>query len=101
MKIVWTRRAANQFEEKAARIELEHPRSAAEWIARINSAIQQLSRFPLRGHSLHELTGEPVRALTVGAHRIIYRVDERRVKVLSIKHSREDLSPDDLRPDYP
>lgn len=101
MKVLWTRRAADQFEAKADSIAVDHPRAAAEWVARINDSVDDLARFPLRGQRLGELTSEPVRVLTIGLYRVIYRVDEGRVTVLSIKHSREAVAADDLRPDYP
>jgi toxin ParE1/3/4 len=101
MKITWTMRAADQFEAIIAAIEADHPVAAPSWVKRIGKAVDQLARFPECGHRLADFSDEPARELVLAPYRILYSLDGERVMILSIKHSREALSVDDLRPDYP
>lgn len=101
MRIIWTMRAADQLEARIASIEADHPLAAAAWVTRFGKALDQLARFPLCGHRLPEFPEEPAREVIVAPARIIYRTDTDRVLILSIKHTREELAREDLRPDYP
>lgn len=101
MRIIWTMRAADQLEARIASIEADHPLAAAAWVKRFGRALDQLTRHPLCGHRLPDFPDEPAREVIVAPSRIIYRADADRVIILSIKHSREELAREDLRPDYP
>jgi toxin ParE1/3/4 len=101
MRIRWTSRGADQFEARIASIEKDRPLAAAAWVQRVEKALDQLTRFPLSGHRLADFPDEPARELMVPPCRIVYRVDGDRALILSIKHAREALVLEDLRPDYP
>lgn len=101
MRIAWTMRAADQLEAKIASMEADHPLAAAAWVKRLTRALDQLAQFPLCGHRIPEFPDEPARELIVMPYRVVYRAEEERVSILTIKHTREELLREDLRPDYP
>jgi len=35
MNLIWTKQAADQLAAQAARIEIDHPRAAVQWVRRI------------------------------------------------------------------
>ena len=94
-------RAAEQLEARADAMDAVHPGSAAAWLERVWHALDQLVRFPLRGRRVPEYLEEPVREVIVRPCRIIYQPSEHQVQILTVKHSREELFPDDVHPDYP
>lgn len=101
MKIIWTLRAAGQLEAQVKRIEADHPLAAAVLVKRVGKALDQVARLPLSGHRFPEFPGEQAREVVLAPLRMIYRVEHDRVVILSIKHCREQLRVEDLRPDYP
>lgn len=101
MKLIWTLRAADQLERAAEAIEIDRPAAARKRVERILNAVDQLPSFPLRGRRVLDFTGHAVRELVIPPYRILYEPASDHVTVLSIKHSREELSIEDLRPDYP
>lgn len=101
MKIIWTMRAADQLEARVAAIEADHPLAAAVCVKRVGKALDQLVRFPLSGHRVAEFPDEQAREVVLAPLRMIYRVEGDRVTIVSIKHCRQKLQIEDLRPDYP
>lgn len=102
MRVAWTLRAANQLEAAAASREAEdQPRAAAALVRRVVAAVEQLRRFPLSGHRVRQFPDSAVREILIPSFRILYLLDGRRVVILSIKHMRETLATEDLRPDFP
>lgn len=94
-------RAADQLEAKIAQIEVDHPSAAPVWVERIVGTVDTLEHFPLRGRPFHESLDGPVRELVIAPYRVLYRLEKDSLVILSVRHSREEISPEDLRPDYP
>lgn len=101
MKLIWTRRAADQLEAVVEAIAAKHPDAAVECARRIVEAAEELPHFPLRGRRVPEFAELIVRELVLPPYRLIYEPAPGHVRLLSIKHCRQTLSGDDVRPDYP
>ena len=67
---------------------LHHPEQAARWLEEIGAALQSLSVLPERCPLVPEVQvrGKAQRALRVGSHRVIFRVEAGQVRVLRIRH---------------
>lgn len=62
-------------------------------IERIFSKVEKLSEYPERGRKVPEANREEIREIFEGEYRIIYRVEPKRIFVLSIRNFKQ-LLPD-------
>lgn len=88
MKVVWAPRAIARASKIAAYIAADRPGAAAKWVDEVFAVISTLRTHPRRGRKVPEVNRPEIRELLHGAYRIIYRQDERRVVVLTIRHGR-------------
>jgi len=84
MKVVfWTPEAESRLEDIEAYIAKDSPAAAKEVIAR------QLETAPLSGHEIPEYREKKLRELLERPYRIIYRVTEERIEILTVMHYRQ------------
>ena len=84
MKLRWTRRALADLDRIAARITLDKPAVAAEFVATISDKVDRLQEFPLLGR-----TGayQDTRELVVHRNYLVtYRLRGDEVQVLQVWH---------------
>jgi len=65
-------------------------------IERIFKKVETLSKYPDRGRKVPESNREEIREVFIGEYRIIYRVETKRVLILSIRNFRQLLPEEDL-----
>ena len=89
MKVVWAplaeTRARRGRRLTSAR---ERPGVAATWLEELLQRTAALSRFPRRGREVPEIARPPYREIQHAPFRVIYRVDETQVVILTVRHSR-------------
>lgn len=95
MKIVWSLRALERLAEIGDYIAHDRPVAAADWVEEIFGSVKRLSRFPKSGRGVPESARSDLREVIHGSYRVIYRVDSDRVVVLTVRHARQELLPDD------
>ena len=87
-RVRWSLRAV----QRAAAIALEmaeaDPAAAERWVRGLFYAVRLLGRFPRRGRVVPELSRPEVRELIYRDHRVVYRVSERLVEILTVRHAR-------------
>ena len=82
MSVVWTRKVLRRLEEIHEYIAVDAPRRADAFCDRLVAATEQLRAHPLSGALLPE---DPAyRQLVVDGYRLVYRVAERDVYVMTI-----------------
>lgn len=96
MKIEWSPLALDRAEEIAAHIALDKPGAARQWIENLFERVARLEKFPLSGKKVSELDRPDVREVAHGRYRILYRVQESRVSILTIRSSYRLLDPEEL-----
>jgi len=96
MKLVWSPLALERVVEIALYIAEERPLAAEQWVEEIFAAVERLEPFPLSGRIVPEAGRQDLREVVHGNFRIIYRVEEHQLSVLTIRHSRQQLEPDQL-----
>jgi len=74
--------------EAVAHIAQERPHAAAAWLEELLARTAALARFPRQGRLVSEIGLEPYRELLHAPYRVIYRVDAKRVVILTLRHSR-------------
>ncbi len=97
MRIVWSPLALQRVEDIAGVIAAERPLAAERWVRGIFARAKQLGSYPESGRMVPELGNTELRQLLHPPYRIIYRVEAKRVLVLTVRHGRQDdVSPTEL-----
>lgn len=96
MKVTWSPLAMDRVVEIGSYIAEANARAAEKWIRNVFQRAGQLARFPESGRHLPETTRTDIRELVWGNYRIIYRVDQDQVAVLTVRHTKQILPIEDL-----
>ncbi|MDP9178315.1 MAG: type II toxin-antitoxin system RelE/ParE family toxin [Gemmatimonadota bacterium] len=96
MRIVWSRLALVRVEEIARVIAADRPAAAERWVRTVFARAAQLRTYPESGRIVPELARPELRQLPHPPYRINYRIDAKQVTVLTIRHGRQELNPEDL-----
>jgi toxin ParE1/3/4 len=91
MIIVWSPLAVDRASEIAGYIAQDKPSAAEKWIQTVFSKVEQLQAFPEIGRIVPEIGNDQFRELLYGNYRIIYRIEAKRISVLTIRHGRQIL----------
>ena len=88
MRVIWSPHAVVRVAEIAAVIAADRPDAARRWVEELFTAAKSLSAFPEQGRSVPELNRPEYRELIFGQYRVIYRVDQIRVNIITVRHGR-------------
>jgi toxin ParE1/3/4 len=94
--IIWSQLALERVAEIASWIAAERPAAAERMVAELFGAVKRLARFPESGRQVPEFARPELREVLHRGYRIVYRVAEDHVAVLTVRHSLEHLEGDDL-----
>ncbi|MEW6655027.1 MAG: type II toxin-antitoxin system RelE/ParE family toxin [Bacteroidota bacterium] len=96
MKIFWSPLALERLENIFEYISKDDSIAAQKMIERIFKKVESLSKFPERGRKVPEANREEIREVFESSHRIIYRIDKKRIYVLSIRNFKQLLPEKDF-----
>jgi plasmid stabilization system protein ParE len=88
VRVVWSPLAIERAAEAATYIAQDSPAAARRWVDGRFASAGALSRMPERGRLVPELRRPDVRELLYGNYRIVYRLESRRVAILTVRHLR-------------
>ena len=88
MRVVWSPLAIERAAEAASYVAKDSPTTARRWVDDLFTAVAGLSRMAGRGRRVPELSRSEVRELLFGSYRVVYRVEPRRVAILTIRQLR-------------
>lgn len=97
MRIVWAPIALDRAEEAAQYIAGDRPSAAAKWIDGLFEAVAGLKGFPHKGRMVPEVGRAEIREVLYGQYRVIYRREEKRLIILTVRHQRRHFSESHLR----
>jgi plasmid stabilization system protein ParE len=97
VKIFWSPLAVERLEDIFEYISKDDSSAASKMIGRIFKRIETLSKFPERGRKVPEANREKIREVFEGEYRIIYRVESKKIYVLSIRNFRQLVPNKDLK----
>jgi addiction module RelE/StbE family toxin len=97
MKILWTQTAYDRIEEIYSYIESDSPSAAQKWVLKLLSKVEQLGKTPKIGRKVPEIGSSSIRELIYNNYRIIYRVTDLKVFILTIRHFKQILPLDELQ----
>lgn len=95
-RISWTFQALGDVEAICQFIAQDAPRYAQIFANQVFKAVERLEAFPRSGRTVPEVGQENVREIIFGSYRIIYRILNDDVQILTVHHSARLLDPSDL-----
>ena len=93
-KVIWTNVAENDFKEIIDFISIDSPQNALKLLISIKQKASNLYTLPETGRIVPELKGQGIlqyRELIIQPWRLMYRIDEQKVYVLSVIDSRRNV----------
>lgn len=90
-EIVWTDPAWDDIENAADYIARDSEFYAAAFVREIKEAAASLANFAERGQIVPEFDDESIRELLVRSYRLVYRVSEKQVVILTLVHGAQRL----------
>lgn len=85
-QIKWSLRAASNFEDICNFIAKDSEYYAAIFAKRVTMIIKHLAQFPKAGRIVPEYQDENLREKIYGNYRIVYRLKEGRIEIVTICH---------------
>jgi len=92
VKIIWTEQSLNDLDNIAEYISKNSYKYAKITLNKIFSKVEILKTNPKIGRIVPELQDEQFRELINGNYRIIYKIIDFSIEILTIHHSSRDLS---------
>ncbi len=97
MRIIWSPLAVDRASEIADYIAQDKPSAAEKWIDTVFSKVEQLKSSPEIGRIVPEINDSQFRELIYGNYRIIYRIETKRISILTIRHGRQILPINEIK----
>ncbi len=96
MKIIWSPLAIERATEIVDYISQDKPSAAENWINTVFSKLESLEFSPERGRIVPEIENSQFRELIYGNYRIVYRIEQKQISVLTIRHGMQILPVDEI-----
>ena len=89
MRIVWSPFAIQRVIEISRYIEQESPKNSLSFTQEIFKRVEGLKQFPKIGKFVPELEERNTREIIFSSFKIIYRIEEDRLLILTVLHMRQ------------
>jgi plasmid stabilization system protein ParE len=96
MKVVWSFVAAGNLIENNQYIAKENPVAARAVISDIYDAGNKIKEFPEKGRVVPEIGKSNIKEIFCRGYRIIYKIESKRITILTVRHMREQLRQEKL-----
>jgi toxin ParE1/3/4 len=83
--------------EIAGYIAQDNPVAAQSWVNTVFKKVEELKAFPESGRIVPEVNNKTIRELIYGNYRIVYRVEESTLSILTVRHGKQLLPVDDIK----
>jgi plasmid stabilization system protein ParE len=91
MDVIWTRQSVIQLNKYADYIAQDNVLAAEKWVLSLLGKTDQLSELPKNGRIVPEYNDSNLSEIIEGDYRLIYRIEDEKVYVQSVRHTRQDL----------
>ena len=95
--MVWTARALRDLTRIDEYIAADDPEAADRWVDKLIAAAERAGRVPKSGRIVPERAQGDLREILVRAYRIVYRVRDARIEIVTVFEGHM-LFPDDVEP---
>ena len=96
MKIVWSPLAVDRASGIVDYIAQAKPEAADKWIHTLFANVGHLRSPPEMGRIVPEINEYQFRELIYGNYRVIYRIETKKISILTIRHGRQILPIDEV-----
>jgi len=97
MKIFWSPLAVERLEDVYEYIAFDNKLAAQKLVERIFKKVETLSKNPERGRKVPETNRDEIREVFEGEYRIIYRIESKKVSILTIRNFKQLLPAKDIK----
>ncbi|KPK93465.1 plasmid stabilization protein [bacterium SM23_31] len=97
MKIIWSPLAIDRVMEIASYIAKDDSLASEKWVYSLFKKVKRLEKFPDSGRVVPETKRTDIREIVFGNYRIIYRIEEAKVSILTVRHGKQILPNDDIK----
>jgi len=97
MRIFWSPLAAERLEDIYEYISVDNKLVAQKVVQKIFKKVETLSKNPERGRKVPETNREEIREVFESEYRIIYRIESKKVSILTIRNFKQLLSDKDIK----
>ena len=81
--------AIDRVAEIANYIAKDKPTAAENWVDKIFSKVETLASSSKSGRIVPEINKDQYREIIYGNYRIVYRIEEKRISVLTVRHGKQ------------
>jgi plasmid stabilization system protein ParE len=96
MKVAWSYVALGNLIEANKYISSENPEAARKVINDIYDTGKKIKEFPEKGRIVPEIRRKNVREVFCFEYRIIYRIETRRIFILTVRHMKQRIKEKDI-----
>lgn len=96
MRIQWSPLAVDRVSEIADYIAQDNPLAADKWVRSVFDRVKQVKDFSKSGRYVPEINRKDIRELIYGNYRIIYRIEIKKVSILTVRHIKQILPVEDI-----
>jgi len=97
MRIIWSPLAVERLENIFEYIATDNKSAAKKLVSRIFKKVETLSRNPERGRKVPEANREEIREIFEGEYRIIYRMESKKISILTIRNFKQLIPDKDIK----
>jgi toxin ParE1/3/4 len=97
MRVVWSPLALERIEEIADYIAEDNLDAAKVFLIDIFAAVERLRTFPQSGRVVPEVKRPDIREIIFKTYRVVYRVERKRVSVLTVRHGKQRLPLEEVK----
>jgi len=72
------------------------PAAAIRWVESLFARVELLAKSPAQGRIVPESRRQDIREIQHQGYRMIFRIDERKVVILTVRHSRREFDYEEL-----
>jgi len=96
MRIIWSPLAVERIAEISDYIAEDNPDASVTWIESIFEVIERLDDYPESGRIVPEIGRPYFREIIHGHYRIIYKIQQEDLFILTVRHMKQILPLDDV-----
>ena len=96
MRIIWSPLAVERVSEISDYIAEDNPEASMTWVESILEIIERLRDYPESGRVVPELAKPTIREIIHGHYRIIYKIQQQEIFILTVRHFKQILPLDDV-----
>lgn len=74
----------------------DNPKASIKWVESVFEIIEQLEQYPESGRVVPEINKSNIRELIYGDYRIVYKIHQEGLYILTIRHFKQMLPTDEV-----